>query len=116
MAGWIGVDLDGTLAQYNGWVDVSHIGPPIPLMVNRVKEWIKDGQDVRIFTARVSDPEVAPIARLAIESWCLVHLDKVLPVTHEKDLKMYVLYDDRAVRVERNTGVIYYDHFEESRK
>lgn len=26
MSGWIGVDLDGTLARYDGWVDGLHIG------------------------------------------------------------------------------------------
>lgn len=28
--GWIGVDLDGTLAHYSGWSDPDHIGEPIP--------------------------------------------------------------------------------------
>ena len=36
-SGWIGVDLDGTLAEYHGWKGSEHIGPPIPLMVERVK-------------------------------------------------------------------------------
>ena len=29
--GYIAVDLDGTLAEYNGWVEELHIGPPIPM-------------------------------------------------------------------------------------
>lgn len=29
MGGWIGVDLDGTLAEYTGWKGVEHIGEPI---------------------------------------------------------------------------------------
>ena len=51
--GWIGIDLDGTLAEYDGWKGVEHIGKPIPSMVERVKAWIIEGKDVRIFTARV---------------------------------------------------------------
>lgn len=51
--GWIGVDLDGTLAIWKGHFDVLAIGDPIPAMVDRVKAWIAAGQDVRIFTARV---------------------------------------------------------------
>ena len=51
--GWIGVDLDGTLAEYDGWVGPQHIGKPVPLMVDRVKRMLDYGEDVRIFTARV---------------------------------------------------------------
>ncbi len=109
MSGWIGVDLDGTLARYDGWSAPGDIGPPIPLMLNRVKMWVDKGADVRIFTARVSNPEQEVIARLAIEAWCLTYIGKVLPITCKKDYQMIVLYDDRCVRVEHNTGVIVYD-------
>jgi len=51
--GWIGVDLDGTLAKYDKWIGVHHIGDPIPLMVDRVKEWLRQGITVKVFTARV---------------------------------------------------------------
>ena len=51
--GWIGVDLDGTLAEYLGWQGMGHIGEPIAPMVERVKAWLAEGKDVRIFTARV---------------------------------------------------------------
>ena len=58
-AGWIGVDLDGTLAHYNGWVDETHIGEPIQGMADRVRGWLADGIDVRIFTARADGGNVA---------------------------------------------------------
>ena len=32
---WIGTDLDGTLAKYDGWKGWQHIGDPIPKMVER---------------------------------------------------------------------------------
>lgn len=51
--GYIGVDLDGTLAEYHGWGDDS-IGAPVPKMLARVKKWLAEGQEVRIVTARVS--------------------------------------------------------------
>ena len=54
MSGWIGVDLDGTLAEYTGWKGIDHVGKPVPAMVKRVKDWIAKGQDVKVFTARVS--------------------------------------------------------------
>jgi len=52
-SGWIGIDLDGTLAEYGKWQGVDHIGAPIPLMVARVKRMIAEGINVRIYTARV---------------------------------------------------------------
>lgn len=106
MAGWIGVDLDGTLAEYDGWQGIKHIGPPIPRMLGRVKRWLEEGRDVRIFTARVSE-QSAPsraAARGVIEDWCFIHVGRVLPVTNEKDFGMDELWDDRGVAVEPNTG------------
>lgn len=116
--GWIGVDLDGTLAHYTDWVAVDSIGAPIPAMVQRVKAWRKEGMDVRIFTARISRkfmpivilPELNKaeqeyvIAKKAIEHWCLRHLGEILPITCIKDFEMLELWDDRAVQVISNTG------------
>lgn len=113
MNGWIGVDLDGTLARYDGWVGPEHIGEPVPLMVNRVKKWLAEGKDVRIFTARVAgqpgnDPDKkrqAHLVRVAIQKWSLEHLGKILPITCIKDYGMVQLWDDRAVQIIPNTGI-----------
>jgi len=101
---WIGVDLDGTLAEYDEWRGVDHIGPPIPAMVERVRRWLAEGRRVKIVTARVSHPNDAAGAAAAIFKWCLEHLGAVLPVTCMKDYQMLELWDDRAVQVEPNTG------------
>ena len=103
--GWIGVDLDGTLARYSGQ-DYRMIGPPIPAMVNRVKKWLSYGLDVRIFTARaaIEPPELRAAAVAVIQAWCVKHIGEALPVTATKDFDMVELWDDRAVRVEHNTG------------
>lgn len=53
MSGWIGVDLDGCLAVYHGWEGAELIGDPVPDMLERVKNWIAEDYDVRIFTARI---------------------------------------------------------------
>lgn len=111
--GWIGVDLDGTLAQYNGWVGETHIGEPIVPMVERVKKWLESGREVRIFTARVAQGALnidgtrhdVTHVRKAIEEWCLKHIGVVLPVTNVKDYAMIELWDDRAVQVIPNTGL-----------
>lgn len=102
MSGWIGVDLDGTLAEYRGWQGPEHIGPPIPKMVERIKKWLAHGLEVRVFTARVAHPHPGVVRR--IEDWCLAHIGHVLPVTATKDYAMIELWDDRAVQVIPNTG------------
>lgn len=102
VGGWIGVDLDGTLAHYEGWLGPKHIGDPIAKMVERVKAWLAAGIEVRIFTARVSGDDGTCLA--VIRSWCRTHLGTHLPVTCEKDYGMIELWDDRAVQVVENTG------------
>lgn len=100
MGGWIGVDLDGTLAVYDGWKGADHIGEPIPEMAFRVRKWLADDRDVRIFTARACHIE----ALAPIQAWCVKHFGKELPITNTKDYGMIELWDDRAVQVEPNTG------------
>ena len=104
---WIGVDLDGTLAKYDGWVSPTHIGPPVPLMLARVRNWLVLGVTVKIFTARVSSTQpLAQViaARLAIQEYCRLHVGQELEVTAEKDTACKAIWDDRAVQIERNTG------------
>jgi len=103
MAGWIGVDLDGTLAEYDGWQGADHIGKPIPRMVERVQKWVAKGKEVKIFTARVALDEDGSVAD-KIKAWCKEHLGFELEVTNEKDYGMIELWDDRAVQVIPNTG------------
>lgn len=118
--GWIGVDLDGTLAHYDGWKGVEHIGEPVPKMLARVRRWLREGREVRIFTARVTDDGThgsSPVAaRAYIEAWLHEHdlhrntseaeaVHKLpLMVTNIKDFAMDEVWDDRCVRVEANTG------------
>lgn len=106
--GWIGVDLDGTLAVDEGlpWEDMEHtIGPPVPAMLARVKAWLEEGREVRILTARVGRPRLTNSQqRKLIETWCNEHVGRALPVTDCKDYRMAEIWDDRAVQVVKNTG------------
>lgn len=106
---WIGVDLDGTLAHYEGWVDIDVIGEPIAPMVERVKRWLAEGHEVRIMTARAAphpDRSELDISRFhsALKAWCNEHIGQELRATCVKDFGMIELWDDRAVGVEENTG------------
>lgn len=104
MGQWIGVDLDGTLAEYHGFEGIHHVGKPIPLMVDRVKKWLSEGYEVKIFTARLSDPDYGTQIIEVIKRWCKEHIGQELPVTNVKDYGMIELWDDRAVEVIHNTG------------
>lgn len=105
--GWIGVDLDGTLAVYDHWRGIEHIGEPVAKMVERVKAWLAEGRRVKIFTARVCEDggaREAEAARAYIEAWSEKHIGRVLEVTNIKDFAMLELYDDRVRQVMFNTG------------
>jgi hypothetical protein len=99
--GWIGVDLDGTLAHSGDLYD-GEIGEPIPAMVDRVRVWKSEGKDVRLFTARANGIGIKEA--VAIDLWCLDNIGYHLPLTYEKDKYMTALYDDRAIQVVKNTG------------
>jgi hypothetical protein len=110
-AGWYGVDLDGTLAEHywpeKGPYEHTRIGEPVPAMVQRVLRWMREGIEVRVFTARVGPNQPAGFedeARRAIELWCIEHLGEPLQVTATKDYSLRELWDDRAIRVVANTG------------
>lgn len=114
--GWIGVDLDGTLAHYDVWHGHTHIGEPILPMVERVKEFIADGYHVKIFTARISGLDEDQLAECieAIEQWCEDHIGVRLQVTNVKDHGMIELYDDRARQVDFNRGTLTTERLEQT--
>lgn len=106
---WIGVDLDGTLAVYDGWKGLTEIGAPVPAMVERVKKIYAEGKNIRIMTARVGPHStLAEICAFqnALDVWCFNHIGTTFPATHEKDLNMIELWDDRCKQVEMNTGIV----------
>lgn len=105
---WIGVDLDGTLAEYHGWKGIDHIGPPIRKMAERVHRWVMSGKCVKIMTARVA-PGLNDRAEAVrhIRAWLKKHFNPAvaeIDITHEKDCLMTELWDDRCVQVIPNTG------------
>ena len=103
---WIGVDLDGTLAEYSDWSN--EIGIPIPKMISRVKRWISEDKNVRVLTARGSikgKGEAAKYVQLCkIYDWIKEHVGEPIEVTDRKDPAMIRLYDDRVVQVVANEG------------
>ena len=99
MSGWVGVDFDGTLCAMDG--------KPVPKMVERIKRFLAQGVEVRIVTARVNSRmtfEHRNNHTTYIKLWCAQHLSQALEVQAEKDYDMVILYDDRAIAVQTDTG------------
>ncbi len=124
--GWIGFDLDGTLAKYDHWQGIGHIGEPIKPMAELIRKLHLQGRRVKIMTARVAPHKLedgtigeayitvpdgekgAPrqYARQFIQDWCHFHLGFVPEIVYQKDHLMLELYDDRVKQVEPNTGIV----------
>lgn len=109
----IAVDLDGTLAHYDravhaGGFRADHVGDPVPAMLSRVKRWLSEGIGVVVYTARAAPRDDGShwTAIYAIHGWCHRHLGVTLDVTHEKRPEFSEFWDDRAVAVEPNTGLV----------
>ena len=107
----IAVDLDGTLAHYDGWKGVGHIGEIIPSVANAILLAKKEGADIWIFTARVSDPKDAEEAGNAIVAYLTengIPFDGLTAIKHKFFTEFW---DDRAIQVIKNTGefVMYSD-------
>ncbi len=129
--GWYGFDLDGTLAKYDGWKGIDHIGEPVRPMVDLIKRMHDEGKVVKIMTARVApkeNPETKPnpyrtgnwcvqepdVQTWAlkgewtplefIQEWCYRFLGFVPEIVYQKDHLMIELYDDRVKQVVPNEG------------
>lgn len=90
--GAIAVDLDKTMATYDGYKGPTEIGKPIPETVDHVKQLLADGKDVWVYTARAAHPEAVP----AIKAWTKEHIGQELPVTNVKYPEFERFIDDRA--------------------
>jgi len=104
----IAVDWDGTLVEYHGWKGPTIYGKPIPAMVSRVRQWLSDGCEVLIYTSRVSVEHEPSTVMNELETIDVALHDMGLPplqVTANKYTRIKEFWDDRGVRVERNTGV-----------
>lgn len=108
---WVGFDLDGTLAKYDKWRGIDHIGEPIRPMILAAKNLRDSGKKVKIFTARVADKEDRTEAKNHIEKWSEKNLGFVPDITHEKDALMESCFDDRSKQVFPNTGITVMDAF-----
>ena len=101
----IAVDLDGTLAHYDGWKGIEHIGPVIPEVANAIERAQAEGAEVHLFTARVSDPEDAAEAHQVISKWAEANHFNFASITAVKHKFFSEFWDDRAIQVIKNEGI-----------
>lgn len=113
---WVGFDLDSTLAlfEWDKWLkDETHIGPPIPEMVEKLKAVWKSGVEPRIFTARVGamyykhpkqTMEDAVKQFNAVKRWCKKNFNKTMKVTAVKDYSCLFVVDDASLQVIPDSG------------
>lgn len=71
----IAVDVDGTLAAYQGWKGYTHVGLPIAKVVQEVRDEHASGSYILIHTARITsmDGRIMPEALEALRSWLHLH-------------------------------------------
>lgn len=100
----IACDLDGTLAHYDGWKGIGHIGCVIPSVKQAIQNAIARGDEVWIFTARVSDPTEASEAANVIDRWLEANGLGPLTITATKHKFFTQFWDDRALQVIKNAG------------
>lgn len=110
----VAVDLDGVLAQYDGWKGVDHFGAPIP-GAREFLAALRERWNVVVFTARCN-PEIhrgesADSLRRRVEAWLRAN---DLPFDHVwtepgKPLA-FAFVDDRAVSVRpQDRGPVAFD-------
>lgn len=123
--GWYGFDLDGTLAVYDHWRGLNHIGEPIKPMCDLIKKMNGEGKTVKIVTARVAPRQLEDgttgeqfiigadgerkYATGFIKAWCQRNLGFMPEIVYTKDSLMLELYDDRVKQVVPNEGLLVED-------
>jgi hypothetical protein len=104
------VDFDGVLAHFDYWRGPEHLGKPVPEMIKKVRHWLWRGDQVTVYTARLTPGEefaqtkdVEKTRRL-IQDWLKKNVGQILPITN---IKSYadVYYDDRCCKIIPNTGL-----------
>ena len=103
----LAVDWDGTFVEYHGYKGAGVYGVPVFPMVDRVRQWLKDGHEVLIFTSRVSvehEPSNVMLECQEIERVLLKLGLPSLQITANKYTRIAEFWDDRSVCVKKNTG------------
>ena len=99
-------DLDGVLAEYEGWRGPDHIGKPIPEGVELAKRLRELGFQIIIFTSRLNGQWLGVdyvASRRVVEGWLEKYSIPYDRIAAQMDGKPFadVYVDDRAVHFNR---------------
>lgn len=97
-------DFDGVLVCSH---DSEFVGRPVDEMIDLVKYYINNSVPVRIFTARShpANPNWEKDIK-EVKDFCKKFFGKQLPVVCSKNPSTVKIYDDRAIQVRRNQGLL----------
>ncbi|WP_309400475.1 hypothetical protein [Cerasicoccus maritimus] len=99
---WLGVGLDGVLSERSEAGLAGDIGPLVPDMKARVKDWVKYKRiKVKVLTPRAYNET----GYAQVRAWLDANGLDYVECTHAKDLHMVEYWDDHAVQVMSNMGV-----------
>lgn len=90
-------DLDGTLAQYDGWKGAEVIDDPYPDAVEFCKKLVADGWTIHVYSARK-----AWVVNAWLETWGFPSLMRAV----NRKPTDSILVDDRAIRFKGNFKVL----------
>lgn len=107
--GWIGFDFDRTISVRNSGDSLLVLGKPIVKLIEKIKEYQKNGRKVKILTAR--DESQFPL----IISWLAEQGIIGVEVTNKKDKRMDIFFDDKAVGVIENLGVTHIEMLDKAK-
>ncbi len=100
MGKWIAVGLEGTLSRAEGHPEFV-LGEPIQPMISRVHSWLRAGVEVRVLTELADDF----MGGIQVRYWLDSHGLGDVGITSTLDKDMQQLWDNRAIRTLRNTGI-----------
>jgi len=94
----IAIDLDKTIAHYDGWINAYTVGEPLEGAVEFIRTLQQAGWYIYIFSARAEDT----VSKSVIQEWVCKHFPFLLDtqkifVTNVKSRDIECFVDDRAI-------------------
>jgi hypothetical protein len=92
------VDLDKTIARYDGWVSRDHIGEPLPGAREFLQTLVDQGWYIIIFSARAEEAQDCEVIKKWVRDWFpFIPESQQVEVTNVKLREFECFVDDRAI-------------------
>lgn len=107
--GYVAFDFDKTIAVRNSGDSIFKAGAPIRAMVDLMKKYLSEGRKVKVLTARKGELQQRPVVKFLKDNGF-----PPLEVINCKDSNLDILYDDKCIQVELNTGELTIDKYKKA--